>query len=82
MKIEYQECAECAAKPGSPTLCPSCLHNRTQINRLVADLEESLKQFHKLAKYLGACRDGAIGGVIDMRCYGCCELEKIKEGKS
>jgi hypothetical protein len=33
---EYKECAECAAKPGSPTLCAACLHNRTTIDRLKA----------------------------------------------
>lgn len=35
---EYRECATCAAKPGSPTLCPTCLHNRN----LVMDLNEKL----------------------------------------
>lgn len=28
----YKECAACAAKPGTPTLCPSCLHNRAVID--------------------------------------------------
>ncbi len=32
--IEYKPCRICAAKPGSPLLCPSCLHNRTIINQL------------------------------------------------
>ena len=31
---EFMECSICAAKPGSPTLCPSCLHNRALIGRL------------------------------------------------
>ena len=35
----YRECAGCAGKPGSPTLCPACLHNRDTIARLVAELE-------------------------------------------
>lgn len=26
---QFRECAACAAKPGAPTLCPVCLHNRT-----------------------------------------------------
>lgn len=34
--VDFKECAACAAKPGSPTLCPSCLHNRTTIDRLTA----------------------------------------------
>ncbi len=25
---EFKECAACAAKPGAPTLCDTCLHNR------------------------------------------------------
>jgi hypothetical protein len=32
--LHYRECASCAAKTGSPTLCPSCYHNRTVIDRL------------------------------------------------
>ena len=32
--MEFKECAECSAKPGSPTLCDSCLHNRSTINKL------------------------------------------------
>lgn len=31
---QFMECAACAAQPGSPTLCPACLHNR----RVVSDL--------------------------------------------
>ena len=27
-KVEFKECSVCAKKPGSPVLCPSCLHNR------------------------------------------------------
>ena len=34
MRAEFQECAACAAKPGSPDLCPSCLANRAAINTL------------------------------------------------
>ena len=29
---EFQECAACAAQPGSPTLCASCLHNRRALD--------------------------------------------------
>ena len=32
--LEFQECAACAAKPGSPVLCDSCLHNRRAIGKL------------------------------------------------
>ena len=30
----FVECAACAAKPGSPTLCDSCVHNRHVIHHL------------------------------------------------
>jgi hypothetical protein len=31
---EFMECDSCRKKPGSPTLCYGCLHNRTLINSL------------------------------------------------
>ena len=31
---KFQECASCAAKPGSPILCESCLNNRATISTL------------------------------------------------
>lgn len=31
---DFQECTVCAAKPGTPALCSSCLHNRNLINEL------------------------------------------------
>lgn len=34
--IEFQECAACAAKSGSPYLCAACLHNRALVGRLDA----------------------------------------------
>jgi hypothetical protein len=33
----FVECSECSAKPGSPTLCPSCHHNRELIHQLRRD---------------------------------------------
>jgi len=36
---EFWECPECKAKPGSPLLCPSCLHNRFVIDLLNDELE-------------------------------------------
>ena len=42
MELEFRECSVCASKPGSPTLCESCLSNRSTI--------EQLKQ--KSVKYL------------------------------
>lgn len=35
-KDEFEECATCRAKPGTPSLCLSCLHNRTLIHKLQA----------------------------------------------
>ena len=40
---EFAECESCAAKPGSPTLCPACLHNRTTINELRTECEALTK---------------------------------------
>lgn len=34
--LEFKKCAACAAKPGSPILCISCLHNRETIAQLEA----------------------------------------------
>lgn len=31
-RLGFQECATCAAQPGSPTLCESCLHNRAALD--------------------------------------------------
>jgi uncharacterized membrane protein SirB2 len=33
-KPKFMECVSCAAKPGSPTLCESCIHNRAAIEQL------------------------------------------------
>lgn len=33
---EFVECPECAKKPGSPRLCPSCLENR----RIIGEYQE------------------------------------------
>jgi hypothetical protein len=34
----FMECSICSAKPGSPTLCPSCLRNRYRMESLQAEL--------------------------------------------
>jgi hypothetical protein len=34
--LEFKECAVCAAKPGSPVLCDSCLWNRWLVQQLKA----------------------------------------------
>jgi len=35
----FMECEACRVKPGAPTLCLSCQHNRTLFTRLLAALE-------------------------------------------
>ena len=40
-KLQFRECKICSGKPGSPTLCESCLENRETIeraNNMIADL--------------------------------------------
>ena len=44
MGDQFKECPTCAAKPGSPPLCPLCLHNRGIIN----DLEQEVWRLEKL----------------------------------
>lgn len=39
MTVEFKECASCAKKAGSPTLCESCLHNRRVVNELQEEIE-------------------------------------------
>ena len=39
---EFVECETCAAKPGSPPLCPSCLKNRETIGVLRGAVKRSL----------------------------------------
>jgi hypothetical protein len=45
-KIDFIECDTCRAKPGSPTLCWGCLHNRQLISwqqGKIAELEGRLE---------------------------------------
>lgn len=41
---DYRECASCADKPGMPTLCDACLHNRALVNRLLLALDAEKKK--------------------------------------
>ena len=36
---QFQECENCAAKPGMPQLCPACLHNREIVSDLGSDVQ-------------------------------------------
>lgn len=42
---DFKECATCAAKPGAPTLCESCLHNR----RVIFILKDKANLFDLIA---------------------------------
>ena len=42
---EFMECSACAAKPGSPTLCASCLHNRRVICELTRERDQLVRAF-------------------------------------
>jgi hypothetical protein len=40
--LKFEECPECAAKPGMPVLCPACLQRRAaalELNELATRLE-------------------------------------------
>lgn len=54
MNLEFIECPQCSAKPGSPTLCPSCLSNRQLIEKTALAI--------KLIKELMDIDPGAVGG--------------------
>jgi hypothetical protein len=48
--MEFVECSVCAAKPGSPDLCYSCLSNRKTIEQLehqIETLKENASQDNK-----------------------------------
>ena len=47
MNIEFKECSVCRAKPGSPTLCPTCVANRSTIVALIGFINESEKKLHE-----------------------------------
>lgn len=49
---QFKECATCAAKPGSPTLCAGCLHNRTTIDRYNARQSQDATAERKALSHL------------------------------
>ena len=49
---EFRECPECAAKSGSPDLCPSCVHNRMLIEHLYDQISRYGKQIGVLRTVL------------------------------
>ena len=59
--IEFIECPQCAAKPGMPTLCPSCLQNRTAISKLNARVQELETALAIVAKTVGLVSERKAG---------------------
>lgn len=59
--MRFIECASCAAKPGSPTLCASCVANRAEISRLTAELDAERRRNEAL-------RRGLVSGAHDAAC--------------
>lgn len=61
----FQECAACAAKPGSPALCAACLHNRTTISKYEALLRRCELYFSKLAGHNAVVLEQEIHEALD-----------------
>lgn len=59
--MRFVECATCAAKPGSPTLCASCVANRAEISRLTTELDEKNKLITALRTGIDASAHDAAG---------------------
>jgi hypothetical protein len=53
---EFMECDTCRAKPGSPTLCKGCLHNRELINRLIRENRTLHQHGQRMTSMLAAER--------------------------
>ncbi len=55
--MQFAECDQCRAKPGSPPLCAGCLNNRTVIGRYEEFMQEIMEatdappSLRLLAKY-------------------------------
>ncbi len=52
----FVECATCAAKPGTPTLCPGCLMNRSTIHELKEESERRLALLHEYTNVVRVSR--------------------------
>lgn len=60
--MEFQECSYCAAKPGSPTLCAPCLHNRAALDARWRYSEELIDKQRDWAKRVQ--RKAFMAGVV------------------
>ena len=61
---DFVECATCAAKCGSPTLCDSCIANRLLIGNLKGDLSRACRRIDDLHR-LGRALMDVIGLLMD-----------------
>ena len=50
LQMEFTECPACAAKPGHPALCLSCLKNREVIERQKQAMTEARDLLHQSTK--------------------------------
>lgn len=66
--MRFVECAACAAKPGSPTLCASCVANRGEISRLTSELKDERMRNEALRRGLAAGAHDA--GCLESRLIG------------
>lgn len=51
---DFIECPTCAARPGTPLLCPSCVHNRNAISQLTT-LRENLAKYEASLRLRSGC---------------------------
>ena len=50
--MNFKECALCSAKPGTPILCESCLHNRSMIAELTLSKDNAYYERNQLVEAL------------------------------
>jgi hypothetical protein len=62
----FTECPQCAAKPGQPSLCESCLRNRSVILRLERQLEEAREEAAANMHALNTVRNMASAAISAM----------------
>ena len=53
----FTECASCAAKPGSPSLCDSCYNNRGEILKLNLEIKKLHENTARDLKWVGELQD-------------------------
>lgn len=59
----FRECAACEAKSDTPTLCPSCLHNRATI----VDLQAKVRALTAALGIANSCTDALLELAVRFR---------------